>query len=89
MFKDVKDIEWNKLIEELRTYAVVYDDYEDRIEVSVHTGKGDPDFVIHKNPIEVVLVLTNDMTFAHNLECWSSIDRILNIINKYLLKDRK
>ncbi len=84
MFKDVSNIEWNKLIEELKIYAVVYE-YDDMIVVSVHTGLGDPDFIIHKDPIKVVLDLTKDMKFASCIECWEPINNILDIINKYIL----
>lgn len=88
MFRDVKDIEWDKLIEELRTYAVVYE-YENRIVISIHSGNGHPDFIIYMNPTRVYLSLTDDMKFAYSLECWSNIDRVLKIINEYLLKDGK
>lgn len=81
-----ENINWSSLIEKLKIYAVVYE-HEDRIEVSVHTGDGDPNFIIYKNPIKVVLDLTNDMKFAYNLECWSPIHNVLDIINSYVQKD--
>lgn len=84
MFKDVSNIEWDELIKELKIYAVVYE-YDDIIIVSVHTGLGDPDFIIYKDPIKVVLDFTKDMEFASCMECWKPINNVLDIINKYVL----